>query len=503
MSTRDQGGRFLKGAASPNPAGRGVSKAKSAPGSDGVIAFGGFLQTGERNPTLIGQRKWTTYSNMFSRPPVAIAHLLRDALLSGVKWSLVPNEAGGPDADRGVEIIQAGLLDARLPRPWNRVAAKAGNGSFFNGFSLHAFAMGRRPDGMVVFTDLAHRPQHTAFRWLRATNTDPFDSVVQLIPGSGQQLTVPLAQCLHMKNDTLGDSPEGVGVLRLIAERVRRVENYEVLEGSELFSGMGGTPIARVPLTDIAGSVSDLPADQQLAAKQNLTKNIEQIVSQRIKTPETQQYVVLDSGTYQGSDPNTISAIKKWDIEILKAELGGLPDIRKVITDEDLNIARMLGVEFVFVGGGDSSGSYGMHESKVGLFAAALKTTNADVAIAARDQLCRRLIAANGLDPDTATPSLIPSPVTVGSVLEAAQALALIAGLHPKDPARNVLREREDLPPEPEEIVQADLMAPRAQVMAPPPGSPGGAPVVPGEDPNAPKPTDAAPVPGEQQKRRP
>ena len=150
----------------------------------------------------------------------------------------------------------------------------------------------------------------------------------------------------------------------------------------------------------------------------------------------------------------------------------------------------MLGVEFVFVGGGDTAGTYGMHESKVGVFAKALQTGVDRIANRATQQLLRPLVAANGLDPDDACPTLVAERISIGAVLEAAQMLALMsqAGLHPKDPARNILREREGLPPEPEDLIEADLMLPRAP--APPDPTTAQAPE---ETPPEPAPQEGAP----------
>ena len=79
MADRQSNGKFA--------AGNGVRKAKTAPGSNGVRSSGGIIQTGERSTDLTGMRKWVTYANAFSFPPVAIAALLRYALASGVNTS--------------------------------------------------------------------------------------------------------------------------------------------------------------------------------------------------------------------------------------------------------------------------------------------------------------------------------------------------------------------------------------------------------------------------------
>jgi hypothetical protein len=205
------------------------------------------------------------------------------------------------------------------------------------------------------------------------------------------------------------------------------------------------------------------------AIKKQRVANIENVVANRIKTPETQQYVVLDSATYKGENPDTITNIKKWDIEIIKAELQGLDAIRKVITDYELDIARMLGVEFVFVGGGDTAGTYGMHESKVSLFGAQLGSDSALVA-AQLTELGRRLVAANGLDPDDAAPTFVPSPISTEDILKVAQTLVQLglAGLPPNHPAKKQMFERLNLTweDEPEPVM------PRID----PTGGPGGGP---------------------------
>lgn len=477
-------GQFQKGN-NANPLGRAapIAKAASAAGSDGVIAYGGYLSTGERNPRLLGRRKWVEYANSYRRPPVALAAMLRSALFAGVKWSLAENEAGGADARKGVDIVQRGLIDARMPKPWSAVVCKA-QMSYFEGFSLHAGALARRPDGLVTYTEISERPAYTIEKWLRKSPTDPFTSVQQRLD-TGETYLIDLDECFYCVNDTLTASPEGVGVLRLVVDRLSRVADYESLEGSELFSGMGGTPIARVPLEELGIGIQGTDAEVK-AKKKAKTASIEQIVSDRIKTPEKRQYVVLDSKTYQGSDPNTISSIKKWDIEILKAELAGLVEIRSIITDEDLNIARMLGVDFAFTRSGSLIGGGATHESQVSLFAAQLTADSQRYGDNATQQLARRLVAANGLDPDTATPTMMPSPISTQDVLKTTQALVQLnmAGLARNHPAKIAIFDQMNLPwqDEPEPVL------PRAPI-APLPIKPGPA------DPNEPAPAgDADPA---------
>jgi hypothetical protein len=481
---------WTKGGPSPNPAGRGapfarevIAKAKAAPGSDGVIAYGGYVQSNEGSSRLTGSQKWTEFANAWHVPACAVWAVLRHALLSGMKWSLTENPAGGDVAKRGVEVVQAGLLDARLAKPWPQIAAKALMADA-NGFSLHAAALGRRKDGAVVYTDIAHRPPHTVERWLRDADDKPWRAVEQRI-SNGRTYEIPLEDCLYLVNDTLTDSPEGVGFLRLIVERLRRITKYERLEGSELFSSMGGIPIARAPLEEIAAQAGGRDADAVRAAITTATQAIEGAVSERIKSPETQQYLKLDSSTYKGSSPDTISGVQKWGIEIIKGDLQGLADIRKIISDLHLDVARMLGVEFAFIGGGDSAGTQALHESKTSVFAQSIQAGAARLAACADQQLVRRLVRANGLDPDVAAPYLTPAPIGASDVEKVARTLGLLnmAGLPPNHPAKIAVFEALDLPWQDE---GAGLMIDRPRFPFGGSGGSGGghgAPVAPAEDP--------------------
>jgi hypothetical protein len=465
---------WQKGGPSPNPRGRGVAKAATrAPGSDGVISYGGYVQTNEGSSRLTGTQKWVEFANAWMHPPVAIAGLLRSALVAGTKWSLTEHASGDADAQRAVEVVQRGLLDARLPKPWPVIVRRALM-KFFNGFSIHAVAMARRPDGLVAYTDIAERPAHTIDKWFREGDLNGQPGVgawaeVEQVTQDGGRYRIPLSQCLYLAEDTIGAGPDGPGMLRLVVERLRRISNYEALEGSELFSSMGGMPIARVPLEEISRSVPlGSTADQAAAHERSVVANIETIVSDRVKTPERRQYAVLDSATYQGSDPNTISGIQKWAIEMVKAEMQGLGEMRKVITDLHLDVARMLGVEFAFVGGGDTAGTFGMVESKTDLFSTTLQTNLNELARCADDQLVRPLLRANGLDPDKCAPSMTPARIAHKDVEAAARTLGLIqmAGLAPNHPAKIAMFERMELPWQDE---ASSLMAPR-------PFNPGGMP---------------------------
>ena len=453
---------WVKGGPSPNPAGRGapLAKAKSSkpPGSDGIVSYSGYLQTGERG-ALSGANKWLTYSNAINQAVVATGVRYFGNLLAGTKWTAVENPLGGEAAKRGAEIVRQGLLDAPLTHPWSMVVRKASMYRIL-GFSIHAVGFGRRPDGLIAYTDIAHRPQHTIDKWIRPDDTKPWEAVEQLT-SSGQRYTIPLDQAFYCVDDTLTDSPEGVGLLRHVIELVRRLGAYEALEGVAYFSDMGGTPIIRAPIEEIANGASDEDALTKILAA---TAAIRDIAENRIKSPERQMFAMLDSATYRGSNPDTISGIQKWALEMVQSSTNGLAEMHQVIGRIELQIARVLGIEFAMVGGGATAGSYGMHEDKTSMFASNLQTTLAEVGSFATRQLARRLIRLNGLDPDTACPTLVAEPISTDAILTVTQALAQLsmAGLRPDDPARNVIRERLRLPDEPDAAPGA--MMPRLPV---------------------------------------
>jgi hypothetical protein len=157
----------------------------------------------------------------------------------------------------------------------------------------------------------------------------------------------------------------------------------------------------------------------------------------------------------------------------------------------ELQIARVLGIEFALMGA-DGKGSYAQHEDKTSMFATNLQTTLNEMGWFATQQLGRRLVARNGLDPDTCCPRLVAEPISTEAVETACRSLALItqAGLAPDDPAENVLRGRLRLPPAPERM--AEVMAPRAPVAEPDDGDPTGA------DGTEEAPEEEAPIDGEE-----
>lgn len=486
--------RWTKGMQSPNPAGRSIAKARMAPGYDGQVAFSGYLQTGEDDSDLRGTQRWKTFANMYRRPPVAIWARLRSSLLGGITWTAVENPSGGAAATRGMEIVDQGMLKARFgsgaaARPWSAVAARAMNGAAAVGFSIHATALGRRKDGLVVFADIAHRPQNTIERWMREYEDElsPF-AIAEQRTARGKMIPLYLDECLYVVNDngTNSDSPAGVGMLSLIAEDVRRLGVYEPLEGTEMVSSLGGIPVTRAPIEEMKSVLrKELAKDSSAASKitavitEKLTP-LREFVAKRFAKPSLLRWFELDSATYETTDGNP-TTVKKWDIEIIKGEERDGSHIRKVITDLHLGIARMLGVEHVFTGG-DSRGSYGQHDSQVSALGATLNAEVGLFSFVSAQQLARRLVRANGLDPDEATPTLIPSPIMRADIAKAVDAIVRLnmAGLPTNHPAKKAVFEGVDLPWQDEE----EPMLPRLPMPGrTQPQDPEDDPEDPGEDP--------------------
>lgn len=472
-----------------------VAKATRAPGYDAVPGYAGIIRTGEKDRALQGATRWKTFANMYRLPPVAVWARLRNALFSGVTWTVVENESGSTNAARGVELVEQGLTRARLRKPFNALAAESLQGAAAFGHSVHATAIGRAKSGDVKFTDIALRPQSSIDEWHRKNDADPSSEwawVLQRLD-TGQSKPIDLADCLYVTNTNgvISSSPLGVGMLELIYDRVRLHGLYERIEGTEIFSSMGGIPIARIPLGKLLDQVrKSFPGkseDEIAALARAIGADFERFIADRYKNPDQLQYWVLDSATYQGSDPNTISSIFEWGLEIIKGDLQGLVEIGAKERALILDVARMLGVEHMFMGG-DSTGAYSMHESKILTLAADLNAELELWSYYADQQLVRPLIAANMLDPDDDAPTLQPSSVMPMDIAKVVDVLvkANMAGLPKNGLTMKAIYAQLELPHEEVE----EPMAPRFPFFGAPGTAPGTAPAQPGEPP----PADAARV---------
>jgi len=483
---------MVKGAPSVNQHGRAapIVKGTAPAGVDGTSSYGGYVSSGERNSDLIGTNKWRTLDNAINKAIVATGVRYFTNLLSGTDWHAEPNEEGGRGARKGVDIVTKGLLKAPLVKPWSQVVRKQALYRMI-GNALHATAMRRRSsDGLIVYSALEHRPQATIERWNRDDEESPYDSVTQRSPQSGRTFDISLDECWYSVDDTISNLPDGSGLLRHLIEHVRRLEIYEALEGKAYTEDLGGTPIGRAPLAEIERLVGGTDPVKIATEKTKRTQTLRDVLEKRQKSPEVSQWLVLDSDVYMDADQKRTN-IAKWAIENLKSETANLPDINQVITRVRFEIACVLGIEWVLLGSGDN-GSFALSADKTSMFASTLQTTLTELAYSATHQLARRLVAANGLDPDTCTPTLVAEPISTDAIETCTRSLAnlAMAGLPPNDPARNIIRSRLRLPPEPEmayDLVRPGRLIPAVGDPATPP--PGEAAV----DPQKPSATPAEP----------
>jgi hypothetical protein len=235
-------------------------------------------------------------------------------------------------------------------------------------------------------------------------------------------------------------------------------------------------PIGRAPIKALmAEAEAKLGADAQQinAYVTEKTANLRNNLANIVKSPEKLQYLLLDSGTYQGADPNTITSVQRWALDLLRGDSRGLAEINTTIDRIQTEIARVLGIEFSLMGGG--GGSRAMHTDKTSMLSQALQTTLLEIGAFATNDLARPLVALNGLDPDTCTPTLVAEPIAVGDITAVCQALASLAtaALSPDDPAIPVLRDRMSLPaPLPPSIEVMGGMPPAGEDPVPADGPP-------------------------------
>lgn len=325
-------------------------------GVRGVRIIGGLIDEDELNKDLKGLERYKTYSDLLANTSIVAAgtrYFLN--LVAKASWQFEPSEE---DTDREFADRVEKMLTEDPVTPWHRIVRRAAMYRFY-GFSLQEWTARRDKDGAITFKDIAPRPQVTIERW-DLNDEGLVEAVTQRNPNTQQEIFLPRQKLVYMVDDTLSDSPEGLGIFRHLAQPGQRLKRYEQLEGFGFETDLRGIPVARGPFTELAAMVEAGTLTQEERTKIELPMRT--FVEKHIKSPSLG--LLLDSITYTSEDDKgTPSSVRQWDVELLKGSNTTQEAVASTINRINHEIARILGVEGLLLGG-DKVGSLALSKDK-------------------------------------------------------------------------------------------------------------------------------------------
>ena len=405
-------------------------------GTGGTAVFGGYPETGERNPKLTGVERYRTYSNLLANTSIVAASVRYFLnLVAKAEWKLEP-------ADESAEAAEIadwfGDQIYGMTTPWHRVVRRAGLYRYY-GFSIQEWTAKRNEDGTIGILDVEPRPQHTIEQW-GVDESGTVKGVIQRSPQTMHEIPLPRAKLVYVVDDSISDSPEGLGLFRHVVEAVTRLAEYERLEGIGFETDLRGIPIGRAPITALqmavkTGQLSQSQMDSQLTS-------LRVFLQSHKKTANLA--MLLDSRVYESTgDTRSPSGQKQWDLELVKAGQTSAPELAAAIMRINREIARVLGTENILLGE-SGAGSLAMAEDKSEQFSMVVDSTLKELAESFQADLVTPFMKLNGWD-ESLAPTLKPDKIQHRSVALITTALRDLASagamMAPDDPAINELRD--------------------------------------------------------------
>ena len=398
-------------------AGKTVSPTQTK-GTPGNPVIGGYIMTDERSPKLKGVAKYKTYSDLLANVSIVAAgvrYFLN--LVSKAEWKVTPADESD-EAQKFADIITEQMKGMKTS--WPRVVRRAAMYRFY-GFSVQEWTAERK-DGLLLFKDIAPRPQVTIERW-DTNRAGEVLGIVQTNSVDFQEDYLPRKKTIYIVDDSLNDSPEGLGLFRHIVKSCDRLTRYEQLEGYGFESDLRGIPVGRAPFAALQDGV-----DTGLLTKEEMTRAIEPItsfVSNHIKNPALG--ILLDSITYQDEGENgAYSNVPQWSIDLLKGSATSFADVAIAIERVNREIARTLGVEGLLLGE-STSGSHALSKDKSLNFALIVDSTLTELVDTFQKDMIGRLFELNGW-PEELKPMFNTEAIQHRDITQITQAIKDLSG---------------------------------------------------------------------------
>ena len=406
-------------------------------GTSGTPIFGGFIQVLEQNPKLVGLNRYKLTSDIFVNTSIVasgVRHYLD--LVAKPKWTVDPVD-DTPQAKEMADFAESCLYD--LSASWSRTVRKAAEFRF-HGFGLQEWTAKTRDDGKIGFESVEARPQHTIWRW-EVDDQGNIIGMYQRNPLNGQEIFLPRQKIIYLVDDTMTDSPEGVGILRHLVEPAQRLKEYLEFEGSGFETDLRGIPVAKVPLSELNAQLKANTINDEYVTK--YLKPFKDFINNHVRSRKSG--LLIDSKPYysQGNDPQP-SSTAQTGVELLQGQSQAFQEIGKAIERLNHEMAVILGVEGMLLGGSSGSGgSRALGADKSEHLYTVVNSALGEITQAMDRDFIGPLWILNGLD-DKLKPTLSAEDVQFKDVTQITAALyqMSLAGamLAPDDPAIDDVR---------------------------------------------------------------
>lgn len=436
----------------PPPPGVAEAKPTDTVGTSGTAVFGGYVVSSEKRADLVGQRKYITFGEDILNVPIigaAVRYFVALACRAG--WTVEPVKIGTadptPEAIKAAELVDHAIN--HMASPWRSVVQRMVMHRYL-GFAICEWTAKRNADGSIGLADVEVRPQFTIERW----DVDASGTVLgvwQRSPQTSQQYYIPRSKFMYLADQTLTDSPEGVGLMRHVVEQARKLRRLEQLEGIGYETDLRGVPVVSAPFRKMQDDVAaNVPGAQARLA--DVTAGIDSFAEHHVRGAAS--CLKLDSMPYQNPD-RTLSNVPQFKAELLKGTGTASGDVNTAIVRLIHDIARVLGGEHLLLGA-DGKGSLALSKNKAEALALQVDGANGAVADCARNDLGRPIVMLNGMDPDLA-PTFKPDATQYRDVEQLASVFRdmATAAFQPDDPIINWMRDLVNAPHAPEVDMEA------------------------------------------------
>lgn len=422
-------------------------------GASGQSYYGGYLSTNERNPEMVGAAKWKNFEDA-KRNVAAIGLGMRVYLtLAGTPdWTIEPYKPDDateptPEDKEWAKWFEDSLH--KMDTPW-KTATQIAMLAAWDGFNMQTWHLRRDALGRFALADLFWLECPTIERWL-TDERGKVTGVVQRSAQTMQEVEVPRDRIAWNRDLPLTGSPEGLGILRQLAESVRQLKLIEQALGKGFEKDANQTPVFYGPISErraMIGKVDEVTGVVYTQA--DFDREFQGVIEYASAAKRRGAAVVLDSRPYVNEVDGTLSNVPKWRFEVVKASMESADAQAAEIKRLTWIALAMASLEFLLMGS-DGVGSLAMSASK--MENARRGITNALNAWAEtfRREVIQPVWKWNGRDPDTApTPTFEALELAdMAAIVQSIAALATAAGIEPArmDPIVDRVLAVQGLPP--------------------------------------------------------